>query len=327
MSAELNIKRQGESRSLLVNGKNGPEELNYDVVDGRAIYQGDIVPGTVEEFESRPKGSGVTIRDYRWPNRTIPFLIDGDVPTEMRTKIDDAIAHWETNTDFDFVARTTQSDYVEFVLSNECTSPAGRQGGRQTINVSPQVGSRRPPGADVLRAAAGLHDRERPRHRHRGDDGPRLRLVLERERGSSSRGGQFRRSARKGGRASGSAGTPACARTRSARSARRWPLAPPTAASPIAATAAARQASGGRAAWIAGSRRPVTGCARPSGTEREDSAIAAAVLPIRTAWRGNASDRPRSFRTRASRPEPRPATTADVRSAARHAARRAVSSW
>lgn len=136
MSGELNIKSKGERRSLLVEGRNGPEELHYEVVDGLAILEGDIILGTAEEIESRPKGTGVALRSYRWPNRIIPYEINSAVPPALQSSIYSAIAHWEDKTDIDFVPRTSETDYVEFVLSNACSSSVGRRGGRQTINLS-----------------------------------------------------------------------------------------------------------------------------------------------------------------------------------------------
>ncbi|WP_437318491.1 M12 family metallopeptidase [Sorangium sp. So ce385] len=136
ISAELNTKSKGEKRSMLVDGRNGPEELHYEVVDGLAVHEGDIVLGTAEELESRPKGAGVMLRELRWPNRTIPYVIDSNLSSSMQLNVNSAISHWEANTDIDFVPRTTQADYVEFVLSNACRSPAGRKGGRQKIELS-----------------------------------------------------------------------------------------------------------------------------------------------------------------------------------------------
>ncbi len=50
-----------------------------------------------------------------------------------------AIAHWEEKTPINFVNRTSQNDYVEFVrgdLANACSSYVGRVGGKQEIRLT-----------------------------------------------------------------------------------------------------------------------------------------------------------------------------------------------
>ncbi|WP_437316881.1 M12 family metallopeptidase [Sorangium sp. So ce385] len=136
LSAELGVKRKGEWRSLVVQGKNGPEELHYEVIDGKAIFEGDIVLGNADELES--KGVGIRDRDLRWPNRQVPYVIDSALTPERQTSVADAIAHWEANTDFDFYAitlPTTEENYIHFINSNGCWSSVGMQEGPQEIGL------------------------------------------------------------------------------------------------------------------------------------------------------------------------------------------------
>jgi hypothetical protein len=70
---------------------------------------------------------------YRWPNRTIPYQVSSDLSTDQVAVVTDAINHWNQNTVITLVTRSRESDYVEFVVGDDCHSPAGRQGGRQTI--------------------------------------------------------------------------------------------------------------------------------------------------------------------------------------------------
>jgi len=119
--------------------------VQYSVVDGLAIFEGDIVLGTEDEVLQRTQqlrdemtgavAAGVVISgaQYRWPNCTVPYTIDPALPTQSR--VTDAIAHWQTNTRFQFVARTTQTDYVTFRPSSGCSSPVGKRGGQQFVNL------------------------------------------------------------------------------------------------------------------------------------------------------------------------------------------------
>jgi hypothetical protein len=126
--------------------------VQYVVVDGAALVEGDINLGSVEEVERRtemrraelsgePVALGVVITgaQFRWPNCTVPYQIDGGLPNQAR--VTDAIAHWEANTGFRFVRRTPTNeaqypDYVEFVPGTGCSSFVGKRGGRQTVTLS-----------------------------------------------------------------------------------------------------------------------------------------------------------------------------------------------
>lgn len=137
------IPGEGEHGVAWLPGDDGPFSLHYEVIGGMAIAEGDILLGTPEEVERRnielnTRGVGHEYRSRRWPDRIVPYTISGTLPDTDR--ITDAIAHWEVMTDFDFVVRTNQADYVRFIEAPlndpQCTSYIGRTGGRQDIKLS-----------------------------------------------------------------------------------------------------------------------------------------------------------------------------------------------
>ena len=103
-----------EVRTGFVSGLTfGPRAVQYAVVDGRAIFEGDIDLGSVEEVEKSNavmRGAGLEEAvilpgsQFRWPNGTVPFDIDPALPNQQR--VADAISHWESNTVIRFVERT-----------------------------------------------------------------------------------------------------------------------------------------------------------------------------------------------------------------------------
>jgi hypothetical protein len=118
--------------------------LSYEIVDGLAIYQEDIILGEVDkegnlisrqaESDLTSQGAGTIAGnghfDVRWPNGVVPYVIEG----LNSTPILEAMADWEAKTDIRFVPRTTETDYVAFVSGSICrTFGLGRWGGRQTI--------------------------------------------------------------------------------------------------------------------------------------------------------------------------------------------------
>ncbi len=120
--------------------------VQYAVVDGLAIFEGDIVLGTEAEVAARTQqfraqtagpqvafGVAITGAQYRWANCTIPYTIDSTLTSQAR--VTDAIAHWQQHTNFRFVVRSNETDYVTFRPSTGCSSNVGRQGSQQFVNL------------------------------------------------------------------------------------------------------------------------------------------------------------------------------------------------
>lgn len=125
--------------------------VQYVVVDGMAMLEGDIVLGTAEQVEQESEILAAELRgeatlgviisgdQFRWPNCTVPYDIDPALPNQ--TRVTDAIAHWEANTNFRFVLRTTANaathpDWVTFRPGSGCSSAVGKRGGQQFINLA-----------------------------------------------------------------------------------------------------------------------------------------------------------------------------------------------
>jgi len=131
----------GEVRRGYVSRLNGPPVLvDFEVIDGKAIFEGDIVLGPADELEVTPgaakpgvKGIVVTGDKFRWQNGVVPFTIDANLPDQSR--VTGAIQHWELKTGVRFVARTNQTDFLTFRPSSECSSSVGKQTGQQFVNL------------------------------------------------------------------------------------------------------------------------------------------------------------------------------------------------
>jgi hypothetical protein len=140
-----------EVRTGLISGVNFTNQsVRYTVVDRLAIFEGDIVLGTVEAMEAAvargeadlPGSAGLVTPDekLRWPGGSVPYVIDPGLPQPERAR--DAIAHWEQHTKIRFVRRTAANaaslpDFVAFEAAGGCSSPLGRRGGRQVISLGP----------------------------------------------------------------------------------------------------------------------------------------------------------------------------------------------
>lgn len=124
----------------------GSFDVTYELIDGQAIAEGDMILGTEGDFLSNGTAGGLSVRagrQFRWPNGVVPFDIDEDHfghewddAAVMTLRIQNAVAHWNQNTVIRVVPRTKEADYVSFVASEDgCASHVGRKGGRQFIHV------------------------------------------------------------------------------------------------------------------------------------------------------------------------------------------------
>ena len=147
--------RSGEMRELTV----GDETLIYEVIDGLAILDGDMILGEAEEIEALaasgidPQGTIMPERQCsgawfwrrcaaRWPDGRVPYAVDsgawGNDADEMRTKIMEAISMWSraVKTITFTEARASDDDYILFTESDGCSAHVGYRGGRQKIWLS-----------------------------------------------------------------------------------------------------------------------------------------------------------------------------------------------
>jgi hypothetical protein len=122
-----------------------PKRVEYTIINGRAIFEGDInlgdadrIPQTIEEATARDLARGVAITGerFRWPCGLVPW----EATAEVRDRAVAAIRHWEERTNIRFVERTTANaaqypNYISFQSLDGCWSSVGMQGGAQTISL------------------------------------------------------------------------------------------------------------------------------------------------------------------------------------------------
>ena len=121
--------------------------VRYSVIDGEAIFEGDIVLGSVDEMErlvaevnkekdTKARAVIITGAQFRWPDGVVPFTIDPELPNQGR--VNDAIAHWHSRTGIRLVARTNEQNFVTFRPGDGCSSSVGMRGiGQQFITLAP----------------------------------------------------------------------------------------------------------------------------------------------------------------------------------------------
>ena len=151
-----------KARSMWLPGFTSKQLVKYEVIDGMAIVEGDIALGPasqISKYDKRvPKitttsGGDAPDEDGKyatsqqalgihsdtsmyWEDAQIPYELRDNLSTAQRQRIAAAIEHLHQNTNIRLSPRAGQDDYVVFKhRSNTCSSPVGRQGGKQIIHI------------------------------------------------------------------------------------------------------------------------------------------------------------------------------------------------
>lgn len=156
---------RGEVKSLTLPGPDGtPFTLRYEVINGLAVFQGDMLLGTADELAALEDADGLEIQGtvvyqgicwtflgatvrcehYRWPDGVVPYAFADDWDDPAMADDENAIMHAAIRGAMDeiervsavkFVPRTTQSDYLRFHNGEGCASLIGRRGGEQGVEL------------------------------------------------------------------------------------------------------------------------------------------------------------------------------------------------
>ena len=110
----------------------GSVPITYEVRNGLAFLDDDILLGDAETQGTRPRGVAIGNDKTNfnvgalWPSGVIPYSLDGDLGSALNQTIQSAIDHIEARTPLRFVVRTTSSRTTS-VSSTMTTPPASRK--------------------------------------------------------------------------------------------------------------------------------------------------------------------------------------------------------
>lgn len=85
-----------------------------------------------------PSNAGTVVKDsQRWPNAVVPFRFSAGINTTLRTRIQNAVQHWNSKTNITLrPRRPADRNFVTFRIGGNCSSDVGCRGGEQMITLT-----------------------------------------------------------------------------------------------------------------------------------------------------------------------------------------------
>lgn len=126
------------SARTIINVNDRPVVVEYDIVDGLAIMEGDIILGKWDQQEGL-KAAAINHSHGLWPGGIVVYDIDPAFEEEQLANIYQAMRHIHQHTGIIFLEKESsqQIDYIEIKkVKNGCSSHVGRIGGKQQLNLS-----------------------------------------------------------------------------------------------------------------------------------------------------------------------------------------------
>jgi len=144
-SFSLSTDGQAIHSSNRMNAKGAFAGMEYEVINGYAVADADMVLGKVDArgalIERVNRGLGQSSLFDRWTNGVIPYQFGPHITETERAMANQAIDHWNEQTSVTFVAMNDQNrydfeNYLTFESSYGCASYVGMRGGEQSLWIS-----------------------------------------------------------------------------------------------------------------------------------------------------------------------------------------------
>jgi hypothetical protein len=123
----------------------GSRDIEYEVRDGRAIFEGDIVLGKVDEkggLTTQSAGDADASRRFNvgllWPNGQVYYRYDPSINSSTRAVIQKAVDHINARSTNFLIEDSgkTHADHILYTVgSGGCDSAIGRTGSEQNVNL------------------------------------------------------------------------------------------------------------------------------------------------------------------------------------------------
>ncbi|PWN70178.1 hypothetical protein C1631_009310 [Chryseobacterium phosphatilyticum] len=122
-------------------GQLNGQSITYIKKDGKNFFQGDIVL-TDEQLKDQPQQKGGASFS-RWPGGKIYYTVASNMGSINANKITTAVNEYNNKTNTQWIPRTNQPNYVEFIFGSSSGSDGwahiGYRGGKQTVSLDQYI--------------------------------------------------------------------------------------------------------------------------------------------------------------------------------------------
>ncbi|UKB80475.1 M12 family metallopeptidase [Chryseobacterium sp. MEBOG07] len=123
-------------------GQLNGQEITYERKNGLNFFQGDMVISDKQLSESSELNKGGASFS-RWPGGKIYYTVASNMGSINANKITSAVNEYNSKTNAQWIPRTNQTNYVEFIFGSSSGSDGwahiGYQGGKQNVSLDQYI--------------------------------------------------------------------------------------------------------------------------------------------------------------------------------------------
>ncbi|ATN06451.1 hypothetical protein EGY07_02305 [Chryseobacterium indologenes] len=135
--AQTNALPSGNVQKGQLNG----QPITYIKKDGKNFFQGDIVLTDEQLNDQSVQKGGASFS--RWPGGKIYYTVASNMGSINANKITTAVNEYNSKTNTQWIPRTNQTNYVEFIFGSSSGSDGwahiGYRGGKQTVSLDQYI--------------------------------------------------------------------------------------------------------------------------------------------------------------------------------------------
>lgn len=136
------IMEEPQTNTFIKKGQFGGQAITYERRNGMNFFQGDIVLSDRQLTEDNSVNKGGA-SPSRWPGGKIYYTVASNMGSINANKITNAVNEYNNKTNTQWIPRTNQTNYVEFIFGSSSGydgwAHIGYRGGKQNISLDQNI--------------------------------------------------------------------------------------------------------------------------------------------------------------------------------------------
>ncbi|WP_261511078.1 M12 family metallopeptidase [Chryseobacterium paludis] len=140
--SDEDIMEEPQTNTFIKKGQFGGQDITYERKNGMNFFQGDIVLSDQQLTEDNSVNKGGASLS-RWPGGKIYYTVASNMGSINANKITNAVNEYNNKTNTQWIPRTNQTNYVEFIFGSSSGydgwAHIGYRGGKQNISLDQNI--------------------------------------------------------------------------------------------------------------------------------------------------------------------------------------------